>query len=165
MISGNLCRCTGYGPILASGEAVPPSAPDDAATIAALRALQRDGKGESWFAPATADDLAALLIEHPQARIVAGATDVGLWVTKQHRDLGTMIFIGDIHDLRQMVETEDGLTIGAGVRYSDAAGALARLHPDLGELSAASPGCRFAMPARSAATSPTDRRSATCPRP
>jgi xanthine dehydrogenase small subunit len=134
VISGNLCRCTGYGPILASGEAIAPAAPDDAATIAALKTLEPGGKGNDWVSPATADELAALLIEHPDARIVAGATDVGLWVTKQHRDLGTMIFIGDVPDLRRIAETEEGLTIGAGVRYSEAAEALARLHPDLGEL-------------------------------
>lgn len=134
VIGGNLCRCTGYGPILASGEAVPPAAQDDSEIVSALKALQREGSGPNWFAPTTADELAVLLRDHPDARIVAGATDVGLWVTKQHRDLGTMIFISDIRDLRQIVETEDGLTIGAVVRYSDARDALTRLHPDLGEL-------------------------------
>ena len=134
VISGNLCRCTGYGPILASGEAVPAAPHDDAATIATLKAFETDGQGADWFAPKTADQLAALLLEHPKARIVAGATDVGLWVTKQHRDLGTMIFIGDVSDLRQVTETEVGLTLGAAVRYSEAHDALARLHPDLGEL-------------------------------
>jgi xanthine dehydrogenase small subunit len=134
VISGNLCRCTGYGPILDAGEAVPPAQQDDRATVTALQALRRDAAGAGWFAPATADALAALLVQHPDARIVAGATDVGLWVTKQHRDLGTMIFIGDIADLRRIDESEDGLTIGAAVRYSEARDALARLHPDLGEL-------------------------------
>jgi xanthine dehydrogenase small subunit len=106
VISGNLCRCTGYGPILDAGEAVPPARQDDRATVTALQALRRDAAGAGWFAPATADALAALLVQHPDARIVAGATDVGLWVTKQHRDLGTMIFIGDIADLRRIDESE-----------------------------------------------------------
>ena len=134
VLSGNLCRCTGYGPILESGEAVPPAPADDAATATALAGLDRAESGPGWFAPATADALAALLLDHPQARIVAGATDVGLWVTKQMRDLGTVIFIGDIADLRGIEETPEGLRIGAGVRYSDAWDAMARLHPDLGEL-------------------------------
>jgi xanthine dehydrogenase small subunit len=134
VISGNLCRCTGYGPILASGEAVPPAPQDDGATLAALRALQRSGEGANWHAPATADELAALLVRYPDARIVAGATDVGLWVTKQHRDLGRMIFIGDVADLKHIEETEDGLTLGAGVRYSEAQEALGRIHPELTEL-------------------------------
>jgi xanthine dehydrogenase small subunit len=129
VIAGNLCRCTGYGPILAAGEAVPVEAEDDYRLADALRALQ-----PAYGHPSTADELADLLVAHPETRIVAGATDVGLWVTKQHRDLGPTLFIGDIADLRRIEETQDALTLGAGVRYSEAREALARLHPDLGEL-------------------------------
>lgn len=129
VIAGNLCRCTGYGPILAAGEAVPPAADDDRKTLEALRALR-----PAYGHPASADELADRLLAQPETRIVAGATDVGLWVTKQHRDLGRTVFIGDIADLRQIEEAPDALTLGAAVRYSEAREALARLHPDLGEL-------------------------------
>jgi len=129
VIAGNLCRCTGYGPILVAGAAVPVAAEDDAATVEALRALR-----PAYGHPTTTDELADLLLAEPETRIVAGATDVGLWVTKQHRDLGATVFIGDIADLKRIEETPDALTLGAGVRYSEAREALARLHPDLGEL-------------------------------
>ncbi|HYJ29944.1 MAG TPA: xanthine dehydrogenase small subunit, partial [Allosphingosinicella sp.] len=129
VIAGNLCRCTGYGPILAAGEAVPATAGEDDGTLEALRALR-----PAYGHPATADELADLLLENPETRIVAGATDVGLWVTKQLRDLGASVFIGDIADLRRIEEGPDALTLGAAVRYSEAREALARLHPDLGEL-------------------------------
>jgi len=134
VIAGNLCRCTGYGPILEAGEANPAGPHDDGETARLLRTIAPLESGPGWFAPRHADALAALLLDHPDARIVAGATDVGLWVTKQLRDLGTVVFIGDVDDLRGIAEDDDGLTLGAGVRYSEARDALARLHPDLGEL-------------------------------
>jgi xanthine dehydrogenase small subunit len=105
------------------------AAEDDEATLAAMRALQ-----PAYGHPATADELAELLLAHPETRIVAGATDLGLLVTKQLRDLGPTVFIGDIADLRLIEESTDALTLGAAVRYSEAREALARLHPDLGEL-------------------------------
>jgi xanthine dehydrogenase small subunit len=129
VIAGNLCRCTGYGPILAAGEAVPVAAEEDSATLEMLRAL-RPGHGH----PRTADELADLLLAEPETRIIAGATDVGLWVTKQQQELGPTVFIGDIADLRRIEEGEEALTLGAAVRYSEAREALGRLHPDLAEL-------------------------------
>ncbi len=134
VIAGNLCRCTGYGPILDAGEANPPEPTDDREIAALLRTIAPACAGRGWFAPKTSDELAALLIEHPEARIIAGATDVGLWVTKGLQDLGTIIFIGDIADLRRIEDAAGGLTIGAGVRYTEAKDALGSLHPDLGEL-------------------------------
>jgi xanthine dehydrogenase small subunit len=146
VIAGNLCRCTGYGPILAAGEALALAPRDDADLASALLALRAEamlsgrfadplsGTERSWHAPRTADEVAALLIDRPGARIVAGATDVGLWVTKQHRIVADTIFIGDIADLAGIGEDEAGVRLGATVRYSDAWAPLGRLHPDLGEL-------------------------------
>jgi len=133
VIAGNLCRCTGYGPILAAAEETVPVPRDDRALAAALRDLRTD-EATGWFTPRSVDDLAALLLEHPHARLIAGATDVGLWVTKGLRDIGTPVFIGDIPELRMIEEEAAGVTLGAAVRYAEAHEALARLHPDLGEL-------------------------------
>jgi xanthine dehydrogenase small subunit len=139
VLAGNLCRCTGYGPILEAATSVPVEKPDDHAlaeelTSADIGSLCLSHDDRRWFSPRTADELADLLLEHPEARIVAGATDVGLWVTKQHRILTEVMSIAAIADLNRIEETEAGLTLGAAVRYGDAHSAMARLHPDLGEL-------------------------------
>jgi xanthine dehydrogenase small subunit len=146
LIAGNLCRCTGYGPILQVAEAARPAPVDDAATRMALDTIRRDaplsltwadpiaGIERRWISPRTTDDLAAALIDHPDAVIVSGATDVGLWVTKQGRAIPTIVSAGEIAALSRIEETEDGVRLGAGVRYVDARQALTRLSPDLGEL-------------------------------
>jgi len=134
VLAGNLCRCTGYGPILDAAKAVPVQKDDDAAILAALQRQPQGLQLDGWFSPTSADELADLLVKHPDARIVAGATDVGLWVTKHHRALPKIISIGGIADLASIEESEDGLTLGAAVRYGDAYAALTRIHPDLGEL-------------------------------
>jgi xanthine dehydrogenase small subunit len=137
VIAGNLCRCTGYGPILAAAEAVPGIERDDRRLAATLRDLTPRGAADerqTWFAPRSADELAALLLERPDAPLIAGATDVGLWVTKGLRAIDTPIFIGDVPELRGIVEEAFGVTLGAAVRYAEAHDALMRLHPDLGEL-------------------------------
>jgi xanthine dehydrogenase small subunit len=145
VLAGNLCRCTGYGPILDAAQSVPVEKPNEDALVEELEradigslSLSYDdplaGTRRHWFAPGTSDELAELLLDHPEARLVAGATDVGLWVTKQHRMLAEIISIGAIADLDRIEETETGVTLGAAVRYGDAYAALARMHPDLGEL-------------------------------
>ncbi len=158
VLSGNLCRCTGYRPILAAADTMyalpapadwrgPGIAPDgtrcisfDEETLAAqLAALGRETTfeyahaGQVFFAPRTIDALAALVAARPDARIVAGATDVGLWVTKQHRALGDLVYIGNVDALARMVETDDVLEIGAAATLAEAFAALERDWPELHE--------------------------------
>ncbi len=143
-LAGNLCRCTGYRPIIDAALAALDGTPDHLdkaapARIARLEALGDAGAmvgvGDAFFAaPRTLDALLALYAAHPDATILAGATDVGLWITKQFRPITKLIWLGRVAALQRLEEDAETLVIGAGVSHAAALPALARLSPDLGEL-------------------------------
>ena len=146
-VQGNLCRCTGYAPIVRAAKAAASADPSGdmlvaergrvTERLAALRdgARVEVGEGDARaILPTDADDLAAVLAEHPEATIVAGATDVGLWVTKFLRRIGPAVFIDHIEGLRRIEADAEGIRIGACVSYSDAYPFIAARHPQLVEL-------------------------------
>jgi xanthine dehydrogenase small subunit len=147
-LQGNLCRCTGYEAIMRAARAISsygkaendPLRLEREAITARLKALDTGASveigegGKRLIVPANADDFAALLEAEPTATVVAGSTDVGLWVTKQMRDISPAIFIGNLAGLGEIALKDGQVEIGAGVTYTEAFSTLGKHIPALGPL-------------------------------
>jgi xanthine dehydrogenase small subunit len=144
-LAGNLCRCTGYRPIIDAAmrmgtyptpvhwsreSAYSPGRLAALATLRRTQSLQFPG----FRAPRSHDELAAAFEADPTAVLLAGGTDIGLWVTQQLRDLPSIIYIGEVAELKRIRSDAAGIVIGAAVALTEGWAAIVAAYPQLAEL-------------------------------
>ena len=150
LLAGNLCRCTGYGGLVQGGVALA----EVAAPVWDVARQEREaeflkkqdavslhisGGGQDFYAPTNLEELASLAKQFPDAVFLNGATDIGLWVTKQHRDIACFIALGRVKELRAITHHKTYISIGSAVRLDDA---MAAMRDDYGGMREV--WCRFA---------------------
>lgn len=144
-LSGNLCRCTGYRPIIDAGVEMGSyptparwsrEACGDSSRCESLRTIRRERslRLPGFFAPRSVDELAAELEKEPGSLVLAGGTDVGLWVTKQLRELPPIVYVGAVEELKQIRHDGDVIEIGAAVSLTDGWRELVSAYPTLAEM-------------------------------
>lgn len=163
-IAGNLCRCTGYRPIIDAAQAMydiaratekthwkdyPCSDTQADEVLGTLRDIQREEAldysasalagsletgGQRYVAPLSIDALADTLQQSPEGTLLAGGTDIGLWLTKHYRDLESIIYLGQVNGLDRIEWTDNELVIGAAANLDDAFASIAQEFGELDEL-------------------------------
>ncbi len=133
VLAGNLCRCTGYVPIIRAARAAEKFAKPKHLQINKLP-VTKTIQSKRVFVPKTSDELADWYIKNPDATLIGGATDVGLWINKDLCDLSSIAFIGQIDELRGIEISDSGMAIGASVTLSQLHKAVAKKYASLGEL-------------------------------
>jgi len=145
-LAGNLCRCTVYRPIIDAAVKMYEAPKQDqfstqqAACIEQLKMIKQQsnislqGNGNRYYAPTSSAELATLLLQYPDARLLAGGTDLSLEITQMLKEIAVLIYVGNVVEMAVVEETESSYKIGAAVPFSDCRQLIETDYPDFKEL-------------------------------
>ena len=157
-LSGNLCRCTGYQPIVKATQTACAQAPaqlklEDGKDLALLKQIKRaakptvglDGqlivqpvvrtrKGNEFVSPATLDEVVDYLMRHPETTLLAGSTELGLKVNKEFARPDHILYLGNVRELNTITESDKAWEVGAMVSLEQLMERVSSALPDFGEV-------------------------------
>ena len=133
-LAGNLCRCTGYRPIVDAAREACAKIVDYTPALPAGHSTEHQVGSQAFHAPETLQDLTGLRARYPDAILLSGGTDLGLLVSKERQTPDIVIHTAHVAELQEIVETDDALTLGAAVTYTRALSYIDRLYPSFAEM-------------------------------
>ncbi|PPR47453.1 MAG: 6-hydroxypseudooxynicotine dehydrogenase complex subunit beta [Alphaproteobacteria bacterium MarineAlpha5_Bin9] len=146
-ISGNLCRCTGYKPIINAGKELNNYFKPDKfeinkkIDIELIKKIQNEKKpikinynNKLYFSPLSIKELLLIIKNNPNAKLINGGTDLALTVTKSRKDLNSLIYLGNIKELNYIKENQNNIEIGSSTPLIEIEKFISKYYSDFSEI-------------------------------